>query len=168
MGKSLSTITRLFNISENLKPTKQAKPTSGIQRVGGEKLKKMGSSAADMDNVMNNNCNWDSSNSTSVTRLPLSEVVSDCVKRWFKDTLKEAKAGDINMQVLVGQMYYSGYGVPRDAQKVCAPSFYYFFLTPNLRDWGCRVFKGLLIDVLCCFLLLLEGNKRAQKKKKSV
>lgn len=50
-------------------------------------------------------------------RVPLSEVVSDCVKRWFKDTLKEAKAGDINMQVLVGQMYYSGYGVSRDAQK---------------------------------------------------
>ncbi|CAI9761898.1 unnamed protein product [Fraxinus pennsylvanica] len=50
-------------------------------------------------------------------RLPLSEVVEDCVRRWFRDTLNEAKAGDINMQVLVGQMYYSGYGVPRDAQK---------------------------------------------------
>ncbi|KAK4771282.1 hypothetical protein SAY87_031814 [Trapa incisa] len=50
-------------------------------------------------------------------RVPLSEVVSECVKRWFKDTLKEAKAGDINMQVLVGQMYQNGYGVPRDAQK---------------------------------------------------
>ncbi|KAL2541425.1 Sel1-like [Abeliophyllum distichum] len=49
--------------------------------------------------------------------LPLSEVVSDCIKRWFADTLKEAKSGDINMQVLVGQMYYSGYGVPRDVQK---------------------------------------------------
>ncbi|KAK4253373.1 hypothetical protein QN277_010692 [Acacia crassicarpa] len=49
-------------------------------------------------------------------RLPLSEVVADCVRRWFTDTLKEAKAGDINMQVLLGQMYYNGYGVPRDAQ----------------------------------------------------
>ena len=39
------------------------------------------------------------------------------MKRWFRDILKEAKAGDINMQVLVGQMYYSGYGVPRDDQK---------------------------------------------------
>ncbi|XVE76639.1 hypothetical protein DITRI_Ditri12bG0189600 [Diplodiscus trichospermus] len=56
--------------------------------------------------------------SSSVSqRLPLSEVVSDCVKRWFHDTLKEAKAGDVNMQVLVGQMYYSGYGIPRDAQE---------------------------------------------------
>ncbi|CAK9153741.1 unnamed protein product [Ilex paraguariensis] len=50
-------------------------------------------------------------------RHPLSQVVSDCVRRWFQDTLKEAKAGDLNMQVLVGQMYYSGYGIHRDAQK---------------------------------------------------
>ncbi|KAF2319223.1 hypothetical protein GH714_014057 [Hevea brasiliensis] len=32
-------------------------------------------------------------------------------------TLKEAKAGDIAMQVLVGQMYYNGYGVPKNVQK---------------------------------------------------
>lgn len=70
----------------------------------------------------NNNNDVSSSN----TRLPLSEVVSDCVKRWFKDTLKEAKTGDINMQILVAQMYYSGYGIPRDAQKVY--SFYFYFL----------------------------------------
>ncbi|XAR68749.1 hypothetical protein NMG60_11000107 [Bertholletia excelsa] len=49
--------------------------------------------------------------------MPLSRVVADCVKRWFQDTLKEAKAGDVSMQVLVGQMYYNGYGVPKDAQK---------------------------------------------------
>ncbi|RYR03837.1 hypothetical protein Ahy_B06g083212 [Arachis hypogaea] len=57
-------------------------------------------------------------------RVPLSGVAADYVKWWFRDTLKEAKAGDINMQVLVGQMYYSGYGVPKDDQKVC--SFFYF------------------------------------------
>ncbi|XP_051130652.1 uncharacterized protein LOC127251111 [Andrographis paniculata] len=50
-------------------------------------------------------------------RVPLSAVVLDCSERWFQDTLKEAKAGDVNMQVLVGQMYYSGYGVPKDADK---------------------------------------------------
>ncbi|CAM8878874.1 hypothetical protein QQ045_003652 [Rhodiola kirilowii] len=49
--------------------------------------------------------------------LPLSEVVSDCVKRWFQDTLKEARAGDSAMQVLVGQMYYNGYGVTKDVHK---------------------------------------------------
>lgn len=59
----------------------------------------------------------DNSSSSETPRVPLSEVVSDCVKRWFRDTLKEAKGGDINMQVLVGQMYFSGYGVARDAQK---------------------------------------------------
>ncbi|XP_077212703.1 uncharacterized protein LOC143847815 [Tasmannia lanceolata] len=50
-------------------------------------------------------------------RIPLAAVVSDCVKRWFQDTIKEARAGDSGMQVLVGQMYYSGYGVPRDVHK---------------------------------------------------
>ncbi|KAG8380921.1 hypothetical protein BUALT_Bualt06G0066900 [Buddleja alternifolia] len=50
-------------------------------------------------------------------RMPLAEVVADCVKRWFQDTLKDAKTGDTSMQVLVGQMYYSGYGVGRDEQK---------------------------------------------------
>ncbi|XP_019100507.1 PREDICTED: uncharacterized protein LOC104782284 isoform X2 [Camelina sativa] len=49
--------------------------------------------------------------------VPLSTVVSDCAKRWFKDTLEEAKAGNITMQVVLGQMYYSGYGVPKDAKK---------------------------------------------------
>ncbi|RWR78980.1 Sel1-like protein [Cinnamomum micranthum f. kanehirae] len=50
-------------------------------------------------------------------RVPLAAMVSSCVRRWFQDTLKEAKAGDFGMQVLVGQMYYSGYGVPRDVNK---------------------------------------------------
>ncbi|KAL3531626.1 hypothetical protein ACH5RR_005147 [Cinchona calisaya] len=57
------------------------------------------------------------SNGEKATTVPLSEVVSECVKRWFSDTLKEAKAGDVNMQVLVAQMYFNGYGVSRDAQK---------------------------------------------------
>ncbi|KAL9250409.1 hypothetical protein AKJ16_DCAP05024 [Drosera capensis] len=50
-------------------------------------------------------------------RKPLSVVVCDCVRRWFRDTLKEAKTGDVNMQVLVGQMYASGYGVDKDEHK---------------------------------------------------
>ncbi|KAF8046140.1 hypothetical protein N665_3999s0002 [Sinapis alba] len=49
--------------------------------------------------------------------VPLSAVVSDCAKRWFNDTLEEAKAGNITMQVVLGQMYNSGYGVPKDARK---------------------------------------------------
>ncbi|XP_006481131.1 uncharacterized protein LOC102610400 isoform X1 [Citrus sinensis] len=73
---------------------------------------------AGSSSVSDNGSSSVSGNSSSeTTRVPLSEVVSDCVKRWFRDTLKEAKGGDINMQVLVGQMYFSGYGVARDAQK---------------------------------------------------
>lgn len=56
-------------------------------------------------------------------RFPLSDVVADCVHRWFRDTLEEAKAGDAAMQVLVGQMYQSGYGVPQNGQKVCSYGF---------------------------------------------
>lgn len=56
-------------------------------------------------------------NSSMNRRIPLAEVVLECSKRWFQDTLKEAKAGDTSMQVLVGQMYSSGYGVVKDAQK---------------------------------------------------
>ncbi|KAM2466673.1 hypothetical protein COP2_008850 [Malus domestica] len=31
-------------------------------------------------------------------RVPLARVVSDCMLRWFKDMLKEVKAGDSSMQ----------------------------------------------------------------------
>uniref|UniRef100_A0ACD5XEZ9 Uncharacterized protein n=2 Tax=Avena sativa TaxID=4498 RepID=A0ACD5XEZ9_AVESA len=50
-------------------------------------------------------------------RVPLAEVVLDCTRRWFQDTLKEARAGDAAMQVLVGQMYRSGYGVNKNEHK---------------------------------------------------
>ncbi|GLT66113.1 hypothetical protein SLA2020_385010 [Shorea laevis] len=107
MGKSSNSITKLQNFAKVTaqhlnKTAKGPKPTTQNLRIGGDRLKKMESS---------------SEKDATNQRVPLSEVVSDCVKRWFKDTLKEAKAGDVNMQVLVGQMYYSGYGVPRDAQK---------------------------------------------------
>ncbi|KAF0910422.1 hypothetical protein E2562_002887 [Oryza meyeriana var. granulata] len=51
-------------------------------------------------------------------RKPLSEVVGDCVQRWFQDALKEARRGDSAMQVLVAQMYHSGYGIPKNEHKV--------------------------------------------------
>ncbi|KAH9291409.1 hypothetical protein KI387_043403, partial [Taxus chinensis] len=50
-------------------------------------------------------------------RSPLKEVITDCTKRWFQESLKEAKSGDIGMQILVGQMYCSGYGIPPDIKK---------------------------------------------------
>ncbi|CAH8310594.1 unnamed protein product [Eruca vesicaria subsp. sativa] len=57
------------------------------------------------------------SSESSRRSVPLSAVVADCAKRWFQDTLEEAKAGNITMQVVLGQMYNSGYGVPKDARK---------------------------------------------------
>lgn len=85
-------------------------------------------------------------------RVPLSQVVSDCVKRWFSDTLKEAKSGDINMQVLVGQMYYNGYGVSKDAQKVIILSSGFLFLLFNSFSF-CQVTSLAVIDfVLCPYL----------------
>ncbi|XWS43907.1 hypothetical protein CRYUN_Cryun16bG0145000 [Craigia yunnanensis] len=109
MVKSLPSATKRQHLAKatahHLNTTgKNAKPTTHNPRILSEDKSK-------------SKCNKKMESSSATQRLPLSEVVSDCVKRWFKDTLKEAKAGDINMQVLVGQMYYNGYGVPRDAQK---------------------------------------------------
>ncbi|GMH09997.1 hypothetical protein Nepgr_011838 [Nepenthes gracilis] len=67
--------------------------------------------------MQNNSSSNGSNTGESSSRRPLSEVVADCVRRWFQDTLREAKNGDTNMQVLVSQMYYTGYGVPKDGQK---------------------------------------------------
>jgi len=51
-------------------------------------------------------------------RKPLSEVVGDCVQRWFQDAYKEARKGDIANQVLVAKMFFSGYGTPKNEYKV--------------------------------------------------
>ncbi|KAL3521274.1 hypothetical protein ACH5RR_019423 [Cinchona calisaya] len=85
---------------------------SGSYRIDNKEMEK---------NTSNSNSNSHSSSSTSAVeqgrRIPLAEVVADCMKRWFQDALKEAKAGDTAMQVLVGQMYYNGYGISKNAQK---------------------------------------------------
>ena len=49
--------------------------------------------------------------------MPLAEVVLDCTRQWFEDALKEACAGDAAMQMLVGQMYRSGYTVNENEHK---------------------------------------------------
>lgn len=125
MGKSLPSTTRLQEFpritSEKLTNPKHAKPIPKTRVFLPEKAKSGGTvgEAKQLKLKMEN--------SERQNRVPLSEVVSDCVKRWFQDTLKEAKAGDTGMQILVGQMYFSGYGVPRDAQKVSFWTFFFFF-----------------------------------------
>lgn len=80
-------------------------------------------------------------------RVPLAQVVEDCVRRWFQDTLKEAKAGDVGMQVLVGQMYCSGYGIPKDEHKVHS-FFFSNFLNLFLSDYFSFFRQFLAIDSL--------------------
>lgn len=137
MGKSLPSPNRIRDfariISSNRiqRPT-QVKPASRLRSVpspvtaksravvdgeSSERRLKLKKNMEEASSNSNSNSNFNTSSSNQ-RRLPLSDVVADCVKRWFHDTLKEAKAGDANMQVLVGQMYFSGYGISRDAQKV--------------------------------------------------
>ncbi|KAF8396991.1 hypothetical protein HHK36_018629 [Tetracentron sinense] len=115
MGKSLSSTTGLQEFatitSAKLKNPKHTKPISKNRVFSPEKAKSGGTGSETEQLKLK------MENPDGRKRVPLSEVVSDCVKRWFEDALKEAKAGDLAMQVLVGQMYFSGYGVPRDAQK---------------------------------------------------
>ncbi|KAJ0045019.1 hypothetical protein Pint_06612 [Pistacia integerrima] len=123
MGKSLSsTATKLQELAkavsssperlQRLRP-KHSKPPPFL-RIRSETRRPTSAVRVDLEPVKRSNMedNWEGQK-----RVPLAQVVSDCVKRWFQDTLKEAKKGDSSMQVLVGQMYFSGYGVPRDAQK---------------------------------------------------
>jgi TPR repeat protein len=140
MGKSLPSATKLQEFAKFVSPgrfqtPKRAKTISQI-RVSAPESGKPGAVRLESERVKQQKLMESSEGQQSESRMPLGQVVSDCVKRWFQDALKEAKAGDSGMQVLVGQMYYSGYGVPRDPQKVNLffPSFlflvfsFFFFL----------------------------------------
>jgi TPR repeat protein len=122
MGKSLPSATKLQEFAKFVSPgrfqtPKRAKTISQI-RVSAPESGKPGAVRLESERVKQQKLMESSEGQQSESRMPLGQVVSDCVKRWFQDALKEAKAGDSGMQVLVGQMYYSGYGVPRDPQKV--------------------------------------------------
>uniref|UniRef100_A0A7C9ETU6 Uncharacterized protein n=2 Tax=Opuntia streptacantha TaxID=393608 RepID=A0A7C9ETU6_OPUST len=119
MGKPLPSAARLRNFariisSDRIAAPKQGKPTSKTKvshSISPEK------SLPKVARVDPSQLGRRMENSAIRARLPLSHVVSDCVRRWFQDTLKEAKAGDSGMQLLVGQMYNSGYGVRKDTDK---------------------------------------------------
>lgn len=49
---------------------------------------------------------------------PLRNVVAQCEKHWYEQTLKGAQNGDVAMQTLVGQMLCSGYGVAVNVKEV--------------------------------------------------
>ncbi|MCO5564706.1 hypothetical protein L7F22_018373 [Adiantum nelumboides] len=50
-------------------------------------------------------------------RFALKVVVQSCVKRWFKEHLRNAETGDSDAQIMVGKMISHGYGVPKDKLK---------------------------------------------------
>ncbi|KAL5568868.1 hypothetical protein UlMin_025443 [Ulmus minor] len=114
MGKSLPSklqdFTKIIS-SDKLQRAKRSKPISQIRVPSPETTK------FDRDRVESERVKLKMESSEGQSRQRLSMVVTDCVKRWFQDALKEAKGGDIAMQVLVGQMYSSGYGVRRDPDK---------------------------------------------------
>lgn len=84
------------------------------------------------------------------SRTPLSDVVADCTKRWFQETLKESKAGDSSMQLIVGQMYNCGYGVPRDPRKV--------------RIWNWILLANLLVSSISYSILLYVISESSERK----
>ncbi|KAJ8438840.1 hypothetical protein Cgig2_023032 [Carnegiea gigantea] len=122
MGKSLPSAARLQNFariiaSDRINVTKQAKPTSKSKVSRSISPEKSPPNVALVDPAQ---LGHKMEKSAIRTRFPLSQVVSDCVRRWFQDALREAKAGDTGMQLLVGQMYNSGYGVRKDTEKALA------------------------------------------------
>ncbi|PKI34424.1 hypothetical protein CRG98_045170 [Punica granatum] len=131
MGKSISSsvrlqgLTRIFSSSTDklhrqsprqakpprVEPRKSSRPAGALQK------QILNQPAKKESTTMKGAGTAASPDPDGVGRSKLSQVVSDCVRRWFLDTLKEAKAGNSGMQVLVGQMYNSGYGVAKDPQK---------------------------------------------------
>ena len=79
------------------------------------------------DNLLNSENQANSSRSDSnkaavgsseSTRRSLKDVVTSCEKEWFIDTQTKAKEGDVQMQILLAQMYLRGYGTQQDSQLV--------------------------------------------------
>lgn len=152
MGKSLPTTTRLQEFarlvsSEKLQSLKQAKPISRSRMSSPETAKLKGAQLG------SERVRLKMESSEGQNRMPLAQVVSDCAKRWFQDTLKEAKAGDITMQVLVGQMYFSGYGVSRDPQKV----------NPLNCVWLWKLYGNKKYAEVVKRFLLFDFNRKIQK-----
>jgi hypothetical protein len=81
-----------------------------------------------------------------VKAMPLREVVADCEKRWFEQTLKAAKNGDVAMQSLVGQMFCSGYGVTANLKKVTTMAGLSFF-SRNVHDIILYIYHLVLSSV---------------------
>eukprot|EP00210_Caulerpa_lentillifera_P007578 g7238.t1 len=68
-----------------------------------------------LNNVMNNFWKPEPPMEISeATALPLTGVVTEAVKRWYDDTLRDAQRGDVKQQAMLGQMLNEGYGCVKD------------------------------------------------------
>jgi len=47
----------------------------------------------------------------------LKTVMADAIQRWFVDTLRNAKNGDINQAALLAEMLATGYGCNKDPDE---------------------------------------------------
>ncbi|KAK8334561.1 hypothetical protein V6Z12_A10G280200 [Gossypium hirsutum] len=91
-------------------------------------------------------------------RIPLARVVFQLVKVRFDDALKEAKAGDTNMQVLVGQRIAMAMMLGKRAKF---DSHYCCFVEPYETSFArlvmaidaCKTAKFLLLLMLVCFIM---------------
>ena len=66
-------------------------------------------------------------------RVKLKVVVQACAKRWFEENLAAAQLGDYEMQLLVGEMFNSGYGVERDPVKVLSISSHLYVFRKHFK-----------------------------------
>lgn len=84
--------------------------------------------------------------------IPLKQVVAECERQWFDQTLKAAKAGETAMQTLVGQMLCSGYGAPVNVKEV---QFFFTTSTFQLLFCVCVLFcvlgrAKMYVDIVLC------------------
>ena len=92
-----------------------SEPTSAnrvVPRVAEDESESQGDSSrpgSDSNNLSKRSCS---------TRRSLKDVVTSCEKEWFNDTRTKANEGEVQMQILLAQMYLAGYGTKQDSELV--------------------------------------------------
>jgi hypothetical protein len=101
--------------------------------------------------------------------IPLKQVVAECERQWFDQTLKAAKAGETAMQTLVGQMLCSGYGASVNVKEVQCSSqplhssfsfvcVLFVFSVEQKCTWNIV----LCVPMFVCNLLLKQQSRRGK------
>ncbi|GBF98124.1 hypothetical protein Rsub_10871 [Raphidocelis subcapitata] len=69
---------------------------------------------AGVGSTSSSGANSSGSSGAAPAPVPLKYVVQAATRRWFEETLAEARNGDVKQQALVAQMLQQGYGTDRD------------------------------------------------------